>query len=91
MESDDDTPNPEVLAAITEALEALNSTQPSLILEITAAIHAPGRGRKRIANVEAAARKAAAAVMTSDPEAARTLSTLAELVALRRIAPRRPG
>jgi hypothetical protein len=56
----------------------------ALILEITAAIQAPGRGRKKIASVEAAARKAASAVMPTDPEAARTLFTLAELLALAR-------
>jgi hypothetical protein len=66
----------------TDALEALNQTQPALILEITAAIHAPGRGRGKMANVEAAARKAAAAVIRNDPDAARTLFTLAELLAL---------
>jgi hypothetical protein len=80
----DEAPDPEILAAILEALEALNQTQPALVLEITAAIHAPGRSRKRIANVEAAARKAAAAVMPTDPNAARTLFTLAELLALAR-------
>jgi hypothetical protein len=83
MESDD-APDPEILGAIAEALEALNQTQPALILEITAAIHAPGGGRKKMANVEAAARKAAAAVMPTDPDAARTLFTLAELIALAR-------
>jgi hypothetical protein len=83
MESDQ-APDPEVLAAIAETLEALNQKQPAFILEITAAIHAPGRGRKKIANVEAAARKAAAAVMPTDPDAARTLFTLAELLALAR-------
>jgi hypothetical protein len=81
MESDD-APNPGILAAIADALEALNQTQPALVLEITAAIHAPGHGRKKIASVEAAARKAAAAVMPTDPNAARTLFTLAELLAL---------
>jgi hypothetical protein len=83
VESDDD-PDPEILAAITEALEALNQTRPALILEITEAIHARGGGRKKMANVEAAARKAAAAVMPTDPDAARTLFTLAELIALAR-------
>jgi hypothetical protein len=77
-----DAPDPEILAAITAAFEALNQTQPALILEITAAIHAPGSGRKKMANVEAAARKAGAAVLPTDPDAARTLFTLAELVAL---------
>ena len=83
MESDD-APDPEVLAAIAEALNALNQTQPSLIFEITEAIHARGGGRKKMANVEAAARKAATAVITADPEAAETLLTLAELLALAR-------
>jgi hypothetical protein len=83
VESDDD-PDPEILAAITDALESLNATQPALILEITRAIHAAGRGRKKMANVEAAARKAATAVMPTDPEAAKTLFTLAELIALAR-------
>jgi hypothetical protein len=83
MESDG-APDPEILAAVTEALEALNQTQPALILEITSAIHARGGGRKKIANVEAAARKAAAAVTRTDPDAARTLFTLAELLALAR-------
>jgi hypothetical protein len=81
MESDD-APNPEVLAAIADALDALNETQPDLILEITEAIQAPGRGRKRFASVEAAARKAATAVMPTDPAAAETLFTIAELLAL---------
>jgi hypothetical protein len=71
-------------AAIAYALEALNQTQPTLILEITAAIQVPGRGRKKIASVEAAAREAATAVMPTDPEAARVLFTLAELLALAR-------
>jgi hypothetical protein len=83
MESDE-APDPEILAAIAEALEALNQTQPALILEITAAIHARSRGRKKMANVEAAARKAATAVMPTDPDAARTLFTIAELIALAR-------
>jgi hypothetical protein len=48
----DDDPNPEILAAIAEALEALNQTQPVLVLEITNAIRARGRGRKKIASVE---------------------------------------
>jgi len=82
MESD--APDPEILAAIYEALDALNQTQPALILEIVAAIHAPGRGRKKIANVEAATRKAATVFMPTDPDAARTLFTLAELLALAR-------
>ena len=77
-------PDPEVLAAIAEALEALNQTHPALILEITAAIHARSGGRKEIASVEAAASKAATAVMPTDPDAARTLFTLAELLALAR-------
>jgi hypothetical protein len=81
MESDE-APDPEILAAIAEALEALNKTEQALILEITAAIQAPGHGRKKLASVEAAARKAAAAVMPIDPDAARTLFTLAELLAL---------
>jgi hypothetical protein len=80
----DDVPDPEILAAITEALEALNQTQPALILEITEAIHARGGGRKKMANVEAAARKAATAVMPTDPAAAETLFTIAELIALAR-------
>jgi hypothetical protein len=83
MESDD-TPDPEILAAIADALDALNQTQSALILEITEAIRAPGRGRKKFASVEAAARKAATAVMPTDPEAAETLFTLAELLALAR-------
>jgi hypothetical protein len=37
-----------------------------------------------IANVEAAARNAATAVMPTDPEAAETLFTIAELLALAR-------
>jgi hypothetical protein len=37
-----------------------------------------------MANVEAAARKAARAVLPTDPEAAETLFTVAELVALAR-------
>ena len=81
MESDD-APDPEILAAIAEALDALNQTQPALILEITEAIRAPGRGRKKFASVEAAARKAATAVFPTDPEAAETLFTIAELLAL---------
>jgi hypothetical protein len=72
MESDE-APDPEILAAITEALQALKQTQSALILEIVAAIQAPGRGRKKIASVEAAARKAA-----------ETLFTLAELLVLAR-------
>lgn len=84
MKSDDDAPDPKILAAIAEALEALNQTQPALILEITSAIHARGGGRKKMANVEAAARKAATAVMPKDPDAARTLLTIAELLALAR-------
>jgi hypothetical protein len=36
MESDE-APDLEILAAIAEALDALNQTQPALILEITAA------------------------------------------------------
>jgi hypothetical protein len=79
-----DDPDPEILAAIAEALEALNQAQPEMILEIVAAIHAPGGRRKKMANVEAAASKAGAAVLPSDPDAARTLFTLAELVALAR-------
>ena len=58
----DAPPDPAILAAIADALEALNETAPALILEITAAIQAPGRGRKKIAGVEAAARKAATAI-----------------------------
>ena len=61
MESDD-APQPEILAAIAEALEALNQTQPALILEIITTIHAPSRGRKNFVNVQAAARNAATAV-----------------------------
>ena len=83
MESEG-APDPEILAAIAEALEALNQTQPALILEITAALRGPGRGRKKFASVEAAARKAAAAVMPTDPSAAETLFTIAELLALAR-------
>jgi hypothetical protein len=81
MESDEAL-DPEILAAIAEALEALNETDSALILEITEAIQAPGRGRKKLANVEAAARKAAASVMPTDPDAAHTLFTFAELLAL---------
>ena len=81
----DDASDPEILAAITDALEALNQTQPALIIEMLAAIHAPGRRRKKMANVAIAARKAAGAVMQTDPEAARTLFTLAELIALTRV------
>jgi hypothetical protein len=62
MESDE-APDPEILAAIAEALEALNETDPDLILEITEAIQEPGHGRKKLANVEAAARKAGTAVL----------------------------
>jgi hypothetical protein len=40
-------PDPEILAAITTALDALNQVQPAIILEITAAIQAPGGGRKK--------------------------------------------
>jgi hypothetical protein len=84
MENDDDAPDPDVLAAIADALEALSDTQPALILEITEAIRAPGRGPKKFANVEAVARKAAAAVTPTDPLAAETLFTIAELLALAR-------
>jgi hypothetical protein len=80
----DDAPKPEILAAIAETLEVLNQTQPALILEIIAAIHAPSRGRKKFANVQAATRKAANAVMPTDAGAARTLFTVAELLALAR-------
>jgi hypothetical protein len=84
MESDDEAADPAILAAIADALESLNQTHPALILEITAAIHGAGRGRKKMANVEAAARKAATAVIASDPGAAETLFTIAELLALTR-------
>ena len=80
----DDAPDPDIIAAITDAVEALNETQPDLIVEITEAIRAPGRGRKKFANVEAAARKAGAAVIATDPDAAETLFTIAELLALAR-------
>jgi len=80
----DDAPDPEILAAIADARDALNQTQPALILEITAAIHARGGGRKKFAKVEAAARKAATAVMPTGPDAAETLFTIAELLALAR-------
>ena len=83
MESDD-TPDPDIIAAIADALEVLNETDPALISEITEAIHGPGRGHKKMANVEAAARKAATAVIASDPEVAETLLTIAELLALAR-------
>jgi hypothetical protein len=44
----DEVPDPEILAAIAEALEALNESHPALILEITAAIHAPwGAGARK--------------------------------------------
>jgi hypothetical protein len=81
MESDN-APEPEILAAIAQALEALNETQPALIIEITEAIRSRGGGRKKFAKVEAAARKAAKAVMPIDPEAAETLFTIAELLGL---------
>ena len=81
---DSDAPDPEILAANAEAFEALNQTRPALILEVTAAIRAPGRGRRKIASVEAAARKAATAVMPTDADAARTLFTIAVLLALAR-------
>jgi hypothetical protein len=48
----DDKPDPQILAVIAEAL---NRSQPALILEIIEAIRAPGRGRKKFASVEAAA------------------------------------
>jgi hypothetical protein len=80
----DEAPDPEILAGVAEALKALNQTQPTLILEITAAIRSPARGCKKFASVEAAASKAAAAVMPTDPDAAETLFTIAELLALAR-------
>jgi hypothetical protein len=56
----------------------------SLILEITAAIHSRGSGRKKFARVEAAARRAGTAVIGTNPDAAETLFTIAELLALAR-------
>jgi hypothetical protein len=85
----DDAPDPKILAAIADALDALNQSQPALILEITEAIRAPGRGRKQFASVEAAARRAATAVFLTDPEAAETLFSIAELLALARDGDRR--
>jgi hypothetical protein len=74
-------PIPMPLTAIAEALAPLNETQPALILEITTAIQAPSHGRKKIASVEAAARKVATAALPADPDAADTLFTIAELLA----------
>lgn len=77
-------PTRKSLQPLLKALEAFNETDPALILEITDAIRAPGRGRKKFAKVEAAARKAATAVIGANPEAAETLFTIAELLALAR-------
>jgi hypothetical protein len=66
--TNDEAPNPEKSSQpLPRRLEALNQTQPALILEITAPIHGPGRGRKKFASVEAAARNAATAVLPTDP------------------------
>ena len=73
--------DPEIIAAIRDALAALQDSHPDVLVKVAAAVRAAKGRNFKLPELEAAFREAAATVVPSDKSAAETLFTMAELLA----------